>query len=38
MDYTTDELAYEMYLRGDYTYEDYCDICNIEECKTKPQL
>lgn len=28
---TADELAYERYLVGEYTYEDYVDVCNIEE-------
>lgn len=30
-DKTADELAYENYLVGKYSYEDYLDVCNIEE-------
>lgn len=28
---TADELAYERYKRGEYTYEEYCDVCTIED-------
>ena len=34
---TADELAYEMYLNGEYTYEDYVCVCNIEECEPLPK-
>lgn len=27
---TADELAYEYYLNGKYTYEDYCSVCDEE--------
>jgi hypothetical protein len=33
MDMTADELAYERYKAGEYSYEDYCDVCSIEECE-----
>lgn len=28
---TADELAYERYRRGEYTYEEYRDVCTIED-------
>lgn len=28
---TADELAYERYKRGEYTYEEYRDVCTIED-------
>lgn len=31
MDKTADELAYERYLRGDYSYEDYIAVCEQED-------
>ena len=37
MDKTADELAYQLYLRGIYTYEDYVNVCEIEECEPKPE-
>lgn len=33
---TADELAYERYLNGEYTYDDYVDVCEIEECEPLP--
>lgn len=32
MDKTADELAYERYLSGEYTFEDYLDVCSLQEC------
>lgn len=37
-DKTADELAYEEYLQGKITYEDYCAVCDIEECEPEPPL
>ncbi len=37
-DRTADELAYEEYLQGKITYEDYCAVCDIEECEPEPPL
>ena len=37
-DKTADELAYEEYLQGIMTYEDYCAVCDIEECEPEPPL
>lgn len=31
MDKTSDELAYERYMRGEYTYEEYLDVCANED-------
>lgn len=33
---TADELAYERYKSGKYTYEDYCNVCMIEDCEPLP--
>lgn len=38
LDKTADELAYERYKRGEYTYQDYVDVCNQEECEPLPKL
>ena len=35
MDKTADELAYERYQSGEYTYEDYVDVCRQEECEPR---
>lgn len=32
MNKTADELAFERYQNGEYTYEDYLTVCEIEEC------
>lgn len=32
MNKTADELAYERYKNGEYTYEDYLDVCEQEDC------
>ena len=31
-DLTADELAYQRYLKGEYTYQEYLDVCEMEEC------
>lgn len=31
-DLTADELAYQRFLNGEYTYQDYLDVCEMEEC------
>ena len=31
MDKTADELALERYLNGEYTWQDYLDVCEFEE-------
>ena len=36
MDKTADEMAYEKYQKGEYTYEEYADVCDHEECE--PEL
>ena len=36
MDKTADELAYERYKRGEYTYDDYCDVCEMEDLFPQP--
>lgn len=38
MDKTADELAYERYLNGEYTYEDYLVVCEIEECEPEARV
>lgn len=38
MDYTADELAYERYKQGEYTYEDYCDVCKNEEVEPRIEV
>lgn len=35
MDKTADELAYERYLSGEYTFEEYSDVCELQECEPK---
>lgn len=35
MDCSADELAYQRYLNGEYTYQEYLDVCEIEECEPK---
>ncbi len=35
MEKTADELAYDRYKSGEYTYEDYLAVCEIEECEPK---
>lgn len=37
-DKTADELAYERYKKGEYTYQDYVDVCELEECEPLPKL
>ena len=36
VDKTADELAYLRYLNGEYTYQDYADVCEIEGCEPLP--
>jgi len=36
LDKSADELAYQRYLSGDYTYQEYVDVCEIEECEPMP--
>jgi len=33
MEQTADELAYERYKNGEYTYDDYLAVCEQEECE-----
>ena len=35
---TADELAYSRYLNGEYTYQDYVDVCDVEECEPLPMI
>jgi len=37
MDETADELAYKRYLAGEYTYEEYLVVCDIEETTPIPK-
>ena len=37
-DLTEDEIAYIRYILGDYDYEDYVDVCEIEECEPLERL
>ena len=37
MDETADELAYKRYLAGEYTYEEYLVVCDIEETTPMPK-
>lgn len=37
MNKTADEIAYERYKNGEYTYEDYCDVCLQEDCEPIPE-
>lgn len=38
MDKTADELAYERYNNGEYSYQDYLDVCEQEECEPKEMV
>lgn len=38
MDLTADEIAYKCYLSGEYTYEDYLVVCDMEECAPMPKI
>ena len=35
-DMTADELAYERYCKGEYSYQDYLDVCEQEGCEPEP--
>ena len=35
---TADELAYEKYLRGEYSYEEYLAVCENEDLVVEPPL
>lgn len=35
---TADEIAYEEYKKGNYTYDEYVEICKQEECQPEPQI
>ena len=37
-DKTADELAYERYKNGEYTYDEYVTVCKQEECEPLPEL
>ena len=37
-DMTADELAYERYKRGEYAYDDYVSVCDIEETEPLPRI
>lgn len=37
LDLTADELAYKRYLVGEYTYQDYVDVCELEETTPLPE-
>ena len=37
LDLTEDEVAYIRYLDGSYTYEDYAQVCDQEECEPLPR-
>lgn len=38
LDLTADELAYERYKRGEYSYEDYVFVCEQEETEPLPRI
>ena len=35
-DMTADELAYQRYCNGEYSYQDYLDVCEQEGCEPEP--
>lgn len=35
---TEDEIAYEEYLVGNCSYEDYLAVCDIQECEPEPKI
>ena len=35
---TADEIAYEEYRCGKHSYEDYCAVCDEEECEPLPKI
>ena len=37
-DKTADELAYERYKNGEYTYDDYLTVCDQEGCEPLPKV
>lgn len=37
-DLTADEIAYKKYQDGEYTYQDYVDVCTQEECEPLPEI
>lgn len=37
-DKTADELAYERYKNGEYTYDEYVTVCKQEECEPLPEI
>ena len=37
IDMTADESAYDKYLNGEYTYDDYLAVCETQECIPEPQ-
>ncbi len=37
-DLTADEIAYQEYLKGEYTYEEYLSVCEIEETEPLKSL
>ena len=37
-DKTADELAYERYKNGEYTYDEYVTVCDTEGCEPLPEI
>ena len=35
---TSDELAYKRYLKGEYTYQDYVNVCNLEDIEPLKEI
>ncbi len=37
MDLTASEMVYQRYLSGEYTYEEYLVVCELDECEPMPK-